>query len=128
MKVLVATTELQGLNTDDIMRAVPGELVVDVGPCQDATASDDWSCTCSRSFVGVSSGQFTTTAKVVDNVDVDLRSYEAAIRQGLSSWCCPHCASDIARLSRYVANQWEIGTVLERSRSTFRARQPYPLR
>ncbi|QPZ37877.1 DUF7715 family protein [Paramicrobacterium chengjingii] len=127
MKVLIATTDLQGENPDDFMRAVPGELVVDVGPCQDATAIDDWSCACARSFVGVSSGHMTTTAKVVDNVAVDLRPYEAAVKQGLSDWCCPECARDIARASRIIATQWNEGTVLERNRSTIRARERRPI-
>lgn len=128
MKVLIATTELQGLDSEDFSQTVPGELVVDVGPCQDATATDDWSCACSRSFVGVSSGQLTTTAKVVDNVDIDLRSYEGAVKQGLSDWCCPTCARDIASASRVIAAQWGEGTVLERNRSTIRARERRPIR
>lgn len=128
MKVLIATIETQGESSDDFMHAVPGELVVDVGPCQDATATDDWSCACSRSFVGVSSGNMTTTAKVIDNVDIDLRSYEGAVTQGLSGWCCPTCARDIARASRVIATQWSEGTVLERNRSTIRARERRPIR
>lgn len=123
MKVLIATTELQGLDSEDFSQTVPGELVVDVGPCQDATATDDWSCACSRSFVGVSSGQLTTTAKVVDGIAVDGDGYRAAVMQGLKHWCCPDCARDIARLSLSIAHQWDVGTVLERSRSTIRARE-----
>ncbi|GAB2508397.1 DUF7715 family protein [Paramicrobacterium agarici] len=125
MKVLIATTELQGSETDDFIGAVPGELVVDVGPCEDATATDDWSCTCSRSFVGVSSGLMTTTAKVVDSIAINARTYELAVRQGIGTQFCADCASDIAKLSLSIANHWEAGTVLERSRSTIRAREPH---
>ncbi|SEB70949.1 hypothetical protein SAMN04489806_1569 [Paramicrobacterium humi] len=125
MKILVATTELQGLKPDDFMHAVPGELVIDLGSCSDTTASDDWTCVCSRGFFGVASGQLTTTAVVVENAELGMRAYEAAVVQGLS-WCCPCCARDAARLSRAVAAQWEAGTVLERERSTIRQRQPHP--
>ncbi|WP_166979827.1 DUF7715 family protein [Paramicrobacterium fandaimingii] len=123
MKVLIATTELQGEKPDDFMRAVPGELVVDVGSCQDVTATDDWSFACARSFVGVSSGSMTTTAKVVDNVAVDARSYMGAVKQGLSDRYCPECANEIASTSRAIAMHWSEGTVLERNRSTIQARE-----
>ncbi len=125
MKLLIATTELQGQASDDFMRAIPGELVVDVGPCEDATASDDWSCACARSFVGLTSGRMTTTAKVVDHLDIDAREYIETVRDAFGTWCCPDCATEIALISRRIAGQWDAGQILERYRSVVRARLPH---
>jgi hypothetical protein len=71
MRVLVATTELQGRTPGDYAHAVAGELVTAT-----VTQCDCPDCGCDRGFVGLASQRATTTAMVVEHPHVttsDLR-------------------------------------------------------
>ena len=71
MRVLVATTELQGHTPGDYAHAVAGELVTAT-----VTQCDCPDCGCDRGFAGLSSHRATTTAMVVENPHItttDLR-------------------------------------------------------
>ena len=71
MRVLVATTELQGLTPGDYAHTVTGELVTAT-----VTQCDCPDCGCDRGFAGLASHRATTTAMVVELAHVttsDLR-------------------------------------------------------
>ncbi|MET0908597.1 MAG: hypothetical protein ABWZ99_03940 [Ilumatobacteraceae bacterium] len=71
MRVLVATTELQGLTPGDYAHTVAGELVTAT-----VTQCDCPDCGCDRGFAGLASHRATTTAMVVEHPHVttsDLR-------------------------------------------------------
>jgi len=71
MRVLIATTELQGRTPGDYAHAVAGELVTAT-----VTQCDCPDCGCDRGFVGLASQRATTTAMVVERPHVttsDLR-------------------------------------------------------
>lgn len=61
MRVLIATTELQGARPDDFSSAVDGELLTPV-----AVACAAPGCGCQRGFPGLGSGFATTTAMIVE--------------------------------------------------------------
>ena len=67
MKVLVATKECQGELPGDYSWTVEGELVTPVvGEC-----CSPKKCGCGRGFPGLASSRATTTAKVVDQPELD---------------------------------------------------------
>jgi hypothetical protein len=71
MRVLIATTEVQGYAPGDSAHAVAGELVTAT-----VTQCDCPDCGCNRGFVGLASRRATTTAMVVEHPHVttsDLR-------------------------------------------------------
>lgn len=72
VKVLVATTEAQGNRTDDYASAVDGELVyVPVTGCE-------------RSFAGMASNLGTTTAMVVERLDLSVEHLWTALSDSLT--------------------------------------------
>lgn len=124
MKVLVATTQTQGMRDDDFSRTVSGELVFDGGPCGGVTSEADWDCECSIAFRGLASGELTTTAMVAD-LPTDLKAYGRAFRDGLAGQfaCCRECARLYAHNARMLALKWPVGTIIERDQLTFGMRQ-----
>ena len=62
MRVLVATTELQGQTPGDYAHTVTGELVTAT-----VTQCDCPDCGCDRGFAGLASHRATTTAMVVEH-------------------------------------------------------------
>jgi hypothetical protein len=119
VKVLVATKEQQGERHDDYSLAVEGELVyvpIDAGDCVD--------CGCSLGFAGMASGQATTTALVVERLDLALNDLSTALsdsleRQGLLSggW-----TNDDEETFRHLfqrllvsASHFPVGSILERN-------------
>src|SRR5688572_27337393 len=64
MKVIVATSKLQGQRKSDFCHATEGELVV--FPFQCDGEKIDGPCGCRRSMSGIDSGKATTTMMVVE--------------------------------------------------------------
>ena len=121
MKTLVATTRSQGVRTDDFCRAVPGELVIDFGPCSDDDPGGE--CVYGRTFVGLASGHLTTTAVVVDLPFLDRRGYLRLLRESILPPGLP--TSELAGLAehwRLIASQLPSGSVVERARGRTRVR------
>ncbi len=74
MRVLVATTELQGLTPGDYAHTVNGELVTaTVTQCSSAD------CGCDRGFAGLASHRATTTAMVVEHPHITTSDLRDAI-------------------------------------------------
>jgi hypothetical protein len=75
MRVLVATTELQGMSPGDFACGVEGELVTAlVEECDDGAE-----CGCRRSWAGLGSSRATTTAMVVERPGIDERDLRDAV-------------------------------------------------
>ena len=121
MKVLVATTRMQGARSEDFCRAVPGELVIDLGPCSDDDPRGE--CVMGRVFVGLASGHMTTTAVVVDLPLLDRRSYLRIVRESIFSRGLTTAElATMAELWRRKASRLPVGTVVERARGKTRVR------
>jgi hypothetical protein len=122
VKVLIATTQTQGAWVDDFSSTVEGELVFDAGPCERSIRERDPNCPCAFSFRGVASGGQTTTCMVAD-LDMGLREYMRAFRDGLTRvGVCTKCARQYAHAARMLALRWPVGTVLERELLDIRER------
>lgn len=115
MKVLVATTETQGMRDDDFCWTVDGELVyVPFATCASPT------CGCDRAFAGVASSKPTTTAAAVER-GIDASAYTTALRDGLArqGWTDGGSASyerwlaDLVRLHRDLAGAFPHETIVE---------------
>lgn len=120
MKILVATTRSQGERVDDVCHTVPGELVIDLGPCRNDTPGE---CVFGRVFVGLGSGHLTTTAVVVDLPFLDRRAYVKILRQSFVLRGLPTVdLAAIAERSRRSADGLAVGTVVERRRGKTRKR------
>ena len=74
MRVLVATTELQGHTPGDYAHTVAGELVTAT-----VTQCDCPECGCDRGFAGLASHRATTTALVVEHPHVTTSDLRDAI-------------------------------------------------
>ncbi|MGO4692444.1 DUF7715 family protein [Glaciibacter sp. 2TAF33] len=123
MKVLVATRQTQGDRVGDFSDTIEGELVFDAGPCEQAVREQSWECICSMGFVGLASGELTTTA-VVANLPVAPREFERLFRDSLApEGICADCAKDMAQAARAFALRWPLGTVIERNRFDVRPRK-----
>jgi hypothetical protein len=122
VKVLIATTQTQGAWVDDFSSTVEGELVFDAGPCERSIRERDPNCPCAFSFRGVASGGQTTTCVVAD-LDMGLREYMRAFRDGLTRVnVCTECARQYAHAARMLALRWPVGTILEREQLDIRER------
>lgn len=78
MKVLVATSETQGMFEDDYCSTLDGELVY----IQSVSCSNR-RCGCSRGFAGMTSNRATTTAMVVDRPELSLNDVADALTDSL---------------------------------------------
>jgi hypothetical protein len=74
MRVLVATTELQGLTPGDFAHTVNGELVTTT-----VTQCDCPDCGCDRGFAGLASRRATTTAMVIEHPHITTSDLRDAI-------------------------------------------------
>jgi hypothetical protein len=143
VKVLVATKERQGERHDDYSWAVEGELVyVPIDSCESAvcesSACDSPECGCSLGFAGMGSGQATTTALVVERLDLGLSDLSTALsdsleRQGLLSGRWTDEDEDVFRrlFQRLLvsASHFPVGSILERDGHMLHRRaQTEPLR
>jgi len=136
MRVLVATTELQGLLASDYAYTVEGELVVaEVAEC----ASPE-KCGCGRGFPGLASNHATTTAMIADLPHVT----ESELRDVIADWldrsgwtelleAAGHTDDEVAatldeiidehvETIGLICSSFDVGTVIERSGTTVSAR------
>lgn len=119
MKALVATGATQGTRPSDLNDCVEGELVWLLRPCPQSVRDPAGRCPCGRSFAGLSSHGYTTTALVRDIPWLTPANYAAALRASFDTqgWC-PCCTArpvaqqvdDLLALAR----PWPAGTVIER--------------
>ena len=77
MKVLVATNHSQGSEDTDFCETIENELVIIPGDCLD----EDCVCErgCDPSFLGLASGQRTTTTKIVNRPDLHRSLYAGLV-------------------------------------------------
>jgi len=94
MRVFVATSATQGTRASDSTQCVDGELVWLRDVCAVSRRRPDGPCECGRSFSGLSSDKYTTTAAVRDIPGLTRTEYEAALTASFDEqeWC-PCCTS-----------------------------------
>ncbi|MFF5986845.1 DUF7715 family protein [Prauserella flavalba] len=84
VKVLVATSQTQGVRASDYHWCVDGELVWIAPICGKDWEDPDGGCGCARGFAGLNSHRATTTA-MVRTLALDRDDYVEAIRSSLDS-------------------------------------------
>lgn len=144
MRVLVATTELQGTHPSDYAWTVEGELVT---PEVEQCASPD-RCGCGRGFPGLASSRATSTALVVDHPHISVGDLHDAVLNWLdrSGWrdifeqaaevddgfadehgdidtLLAEIADEHVETITMICDNFPVGTVLERDGSVLRARR-----
>lgn len=94
MRVFVATSATQGTRASDSTGCVEGELVWLRDVCPVSRRRPDGPCECGRSFSGLSSNNYTTTALVREVPGLTRAEYEAALTAcfDVQEWC-PCCTS-----------------------------------
>ena len=113
MKVLVATSWLQGKRTSDEFDCIEGELVWMVPICPAGRTNQ--SCECRVRFGGLMTGRATTTALVVDNPLLTREHVADEFWSVHGTGCtCPVTEADLDRLLA-EAGRWPVGAVLERN-------------
>lgn len=115
MRILVATSDLQGQRRSDFCWTEEGELVIFPMMC-DGNDAIDGGCGCQRALAGADSRKATTTVKVID-ADMSEQEYTklvfAAYRQ--SGWSDDEITQyRLAEELQATAAIYEAGTVLER--------------
>lgn len=119
VKVLIATTEGQGVREGDFAWAVDGELVyIPSDVCRNPA------CGCERGFAGMASSRASTTALVVERPDISAADLRGALSDSLErqGWISGG-SSELDRIvfgelyERLVvaAAHFPAGSVLERS-------------
>lgn len=129
MKVLVATSHTQGTRSHDFDHCVEGELVWIDEPCRRGRVDPDNSCGCARAFAGLMSHQATTTARIRE-VNFTPAEYVLALRTSLVDQGWLHetdVATDLLSRGlagdlRDLAEEWPVGTVVERRLDVFAVR------
>ena len=119
MKVLVATAETQGARPSDLDNCVDGELVWMIDACPASRRNPYGPCCCGRSFSGMSSDEYTTTAAVREIAGLTLADYTDALRacfdaKGWCSCCTARPLDDMVRELVALAAAWPDGAVVER--------------
>lgn len=119
MKALVATGETQGARKSDFTHCVEGELVWMLDPCPNSKRNPDGPCACGRSFSGMSSHGYTTTALVRDIPWLTEGNYAAAMRASFEAngWCSCCRTRPVPTLIHELierAAAFPVGTVVER--------------
>jgi hypothetical protein len=113
MKVLVATSTLQGKRLTDHFHCAEGELVWMAPLCPDGR--NGGGCSCRSNFVGMASGGMTTTALIVEIPALTRLMFAQAFWSGHGPECtCPVSELDIDNLLA-TARRWPEGAVLERN-------------
>lgn len=136
MKVLVATAETQGQRSDDFYWAEEGELVIPGFECDrdqdvDVTVEGASGCGCRLSMTGAASHKATTTFKVIE-ADLTRGEMEAKLLATLASSGWLDLAESTAEGEAWVrdlldeiievAEDYPVGTVLERRGDVYQAR------
>ena len=114
MKVLVATSDTQGLRGNDFSYCIEGELVTVGLVCAADEEDPDGGCGCGRAFAGLNSHKATTTAKVKD-VELSEEDYGEALRSSLAQQGWP--TEDVGELATWLVqlvSTWPTGSVIER--------------
>jgi hypothetical protein len=121
MKIIVATSEMQGQRPGDFNFVPDGEVVI-VSDCDCLHEG----CDCIRSMVGVNCGKGTTTMKVVES-DLTREQYRRLIggaKQGYADLGVDESVFDEqADALLELAAEFTAGAVIERNGEDFEVRQ-----
>ncbi len=114
MKILVATSHMQGARPDDDHYCIDGELVGMQEPCDRDLRDPDGPCGCGRGFAGAASHRATTTAMVVES-EMNRRDVVLAFETTLGDGGWPTTwAEEIADENLEIAAQLPVGAIITR--------------
>lgn len=135
VKVLVATLETQGSQAGDFACAVDGELVyIPLPGCQlghHEHDAGDGPCGCDRGFAGMASNRLSTTAMVVERLDLTGHDLWVALTDALDRQGKLEAAADrghddyfrqVFQRMLATAAHFPIGSILERQGDRIRRR------
>lgn len=119
MKVIVATSATQGARPSDSTECVEGELVWLRDVCPASRRNPYGRCECARSFSGMSSNGYTTTALVRDFPGLTPAEYASALTasfdmQGWCACCTSRTVAEVIKELMELAAVIPDGTVIER--------------
>lgn len=124
IKVLVATSQTQGMRANDYNGCVEGELLWFPPMCQSGNDDPDDSCGCGRGFGGLNSHRATTTAMVRTIAELSKGDYAEAIGSSMAAQGYdPGLAREIADSMLELVRDLPDGTVVEHRRDYLQARQ-----
>jgi len=140
VKILVATTEAQGDRPTDYACAVDGELVyVPVNGCRRPSGrdvglwcvfeaagrrvDDELGCSCARGFVGMASNRPSTTALVVERLDLSIDNLLTALGDSLDRQGRAEDSLEVLfKRMLATASHFPIGSIIERQGDRIRRR------
>jgi hypothetical protein len=119
MKVLVATSQTQGERPTDSDNCIDGELVWMIDACPASRRNPYGECCCGRSFSGMSSDEYTTTAEVREIAGLTVADYTDALdacfdAKGWCSCCTARPLDYMIEELVTLAASWPVGAVVER--------------
>ena len=124
VKVLVATSAMQGTRYNDYNWCIEGELVLLLPVCRRDREDPDGGCGCGRGFAGMNSHRATTTAMVRTLAGFSRADYAEAVRSSLEAQGYNHHAAP--RLTDYLLDVVEDlpdGVVVEKRLDDIQLRQ-----
>jgi hypothetical protein len=128
MKVMVATTEMQGRRKNDFCHAEPPEFLMFGFECDGEAV--DGACGCKRALVGISSDKATTTFQVVERVGMTLENYAEFIYCALERQGWTKLGDDWKKMARKdaeelarIASVFRLGAIVEKRGRKFQERR-----
>jgi hypothetical protein len=128
VRVLMATSETQGLRASDFSWVPDGELLCWGFACDRDRDNIDGGCGCCRSLSGVFSRRATTTFKVSE-IDGDAETLYCLYERSYHKAGFPLTADDIRALCAEmleVAVRYPLGTILEKRGEAIQPRRRRP--
>lgn len=122
MRILTATSRMQGTVPGDYHHGIDGELLWVQEPCGTDLRDPRMPCGCGRGFAGVASHRGTTTALVAES-ELTRDEVILAMSTSLADGGWPvEWAEEVADDMLALAAHWPVGAVIQRRLDWFQVR------